>query len=92
MNSQPFGTQVEKPADGGRRFAIADIHGCFYTFQALIKRIQFSAGDQLFILGDMINRGKNAAVMYLILFSTSSIAVIWFFLFVAITSITCSGR
>ena len=60
MKNKPFGIHIAPPAEGGRRLAIADIHGCFYTFQALIKRIQFSAADQLFILGDMINRGKRS--------------------------------
>ncbi len=52
--------QIEKPTNGGRRLAIADIHGCFYTLQALVKKIQLRSEDQLFILGDMINRGKRS--------------------------------
>lgn len=56
----PFGFHIAPPSVGGRRLAIADIHGCFYTFQALVKRIQFKTDDQLFILGDMINRGKRS--------------------------------
>lgn len=45
----------------GRRFAISDIHGCHRTFKLLLKQIKLQKKDQLFILGDLINRGKNSA-------------------------------
>lgn len=51
--------KVEKSE--GRRFAISDIHGCHRTFKLLLKQIRLQKKDQLFILGDMINRGKNSA-------------------------------
>lgn len=44
----------------GRRFAISDIHGCNYSFNAIIETINISHADQLFILGDFINRGKRS--------------------------------
>ncbi len=40
-----------------RKFVISDIHGCFKTFEHLLQRIQFSKTDQLFLLGDYIDRG-----------------------------------
>jgi len=40
-----------------RRFAIADIHGCLVTFRSLITRLKLTINDQLFLLGDYINRG-----------------------------------
>lgn len=60
MTNFALGQQIEKPINGGRRLAIADIHGCFYTLQALVKKIQLTTEDHLFILGDMINRGKRS--------------------------------
>lgn len=51
--------KVEKSE--GRRFAISDIHGCHRSFKLLLKQIRLQKKDQLFILGDMINRGKNSA-------------------------------
>lgn len=45
----------------GRRFAISDIHGCHRTFKLLLKQIRLQKKDQLFILGDLINRGKQSA-------------------------------
>lgn len=44
----------------GRRFAISDIHGCFKTFKALLKKIKLQKEDDLFLLGDYIDRGKNS--------------------------------
>ncbi len=42
-------------------YAIGDIQGCYQTFQALLKKIQFSPDkDCLWLAGDMINRGKNS--------------------------------
>ena len=46
----------------GRRFAIADIHGCVQTLRKLVtEEIQLQPNDQLFLLGDYINRGPDSA-------------------------------
>lgn len=52
--------KVEPPANGGRRLAIADIHGCAYTFHALLEKVGLTKNDQLFLLGDLINRGPRS--------------------------------
>jgi len=39
-----------------RRLVITDIHGSFQSFIKLLDKIQLKKKDQLFILGDMINR------------------------------------
>ncbi len=45
------------PASGsGRRFAITDIHGCFETFCRLLQKIDLQKTDQLFLLGDLVDR------------------------------------
>lgn len=44
-----------------RRFAIGDIHGCSRTFRKLIKKLNLSIDDEVYILGDMINRGKDSS-------------------------------
>ena len=42
-------------------YAIGDIQGCYYAFQALLARIQFNAKkDQLWLVGDLINRGSGS--------------------------------
>lgn len=44
----------------GRQLVIPDIHGCLTTFEALLKQIKLTKNDQLFLLGDYINRGENS--------------------------------
>lgn len=44
-----------------RRFAIGDIHGCSRTFRKLIKELDLNPDDEVYILGDMINRGKDSS-------------------------------
>jgi serine/threonine protein phosphatase 1 len=43
-----------------RRFAISDIHGCARTFGALLNKINLSPVDELFLLGDFIDRGPDS--------------------------------
>ncbi|MDR2009554.1 MAG: metallophosphoesterase [Bacteroidales bacterium] len=44
-----------------RHFAIGDIHGCETTFKKLLKKIDLQPSDNLYILGDMIDRGNSSA-------------------------------
>ena len=42
-------------------YAIGDIQGCFESFMALLKRIDFDKGaDQLWLAGDLVNRGPRS--------------------------------
>jgi bis(5'-nucleosyl)-tetraphosphatase (symmetrical) len=44
------------------RYAIGDIQGCFDELQALLKRIHYSADrDELWFVGDLVNRGPQSA-------------------------------
>lgn len=43
------------------RYAIGDIHGCLETFLQLLKEIEFTKDDTLYILGDMVDRGPKSA-------------------------------
>jgi serine/threonine protein phosphatase 1 len=42
-----------------RTVVIADIHGCFQTFQQLLQRIKLTTNDHLILLGDYINKGPQ---------------------------------
>lgn len=43
------------------RYAISDIHGCVKTFRYLVEeRIKLKPADQLFLLGDYIDRGPDS--------------------------------
>ncbi len=52
-----------------RRFTISDIHGCALTFEALIQKINLSPKDELYVLGDYVNRGANSKKVFDIIFS-----------------------
>jgi serine/threonine protein phosphatase 1 len=45
----------------GSRFALSDIHGCAKTFRQLLDNLCLSKDDQLFIIGDAVNRGPDSA-------------------------------
>jgi serine/threonine protein phosphatase 1 len=44
----------------GRRLAISDIHGCCKTFKQLLKQLELTSHDSLFLLGDYIDRGPDS--------------------------------
>lgn len=44
-------------------FCISDIHGYFDEFQEMLSLINFSAKDELYILGDIFDRGPQSAEM-----------------------------
>lgn len=45
-------------------YVISDIHGCLAELDALLEKIQFSAYDDLYIIGDVVDRGpKGIAVL-----------------------------
>lgn len=47
----------------GKRWIIADIHGCIHTLRALWQKIQVSTEDQVFFLGDYIDRGTDSGAV-----------------------------
>ena len=42
------------------RYVVSDIHGEYELFCALLKKIKFSENDVLYVLGDIIDKGKNS--------------------------------
>ncbi len=40
-------------------YVISDIHGCCAEFHKLLRKIGFSSGDVLYVLGDTIDRGPD---------------------------------
>lgn len=59
-SKKSVGVKVEPPENGGRRLVITDIHGCNKTFGKLLKKVGLTQDDQLFLLGDFINRGPRS--------------------------------
>ena len=42
------------------QYAIGDIHGCSKTFKELLNKIGLNEGDELYLLGDYIDRGPDS--------------------------------
>ena len=40
-------------------YVMSDIHGCFDKYQAMLREIEFSSRDTLYVLGDVIDRGPD---------------------------------
>jgi len=57
----------------GRRFVIGDIHGCFRTLRILIEQmLRPSLKDQVFFLGDYIDRGPDSKALIDYIFDLQS--------------------
>ncbi|MEE1037835.1 MAG: metallophosphoesterase [Eubacterium sp.] len=41
------------------RYIISDIHGCYEEFMQLLEKINFSKEDELYILGDTVDKGPE---------------------------------
>lgn len=41
------------------KYIISDIHGCYHEYMELLNKIKFSDKDQLYILGDAVDRGPE---------------------------------
>lgn len=47
-----------------RIFVISDLHGQFILLQLLLDKIKFTDNDELYILGDIMDRGPNSIDIY----------------------------
>ncbi|MFW5694010.1 MAG: metallophosphoesterase [Alkalispirochaeta sp.] len=48
-------------AASGRRLVVGDIHGCAQTMRALLgDYLRVSAGDHLYVLGDLVSKGPDS--------------------------------
>ena len=55
-----FTKRVPLPEPNASRWVIPDVHGCVRTLNALLEKINPSKNDQLFFLGDYINKGPDS--------------------------------
>lgn len=44
-------------------YAVSDVHGCYTQFQHLLDKISLTGDDDLYILGDVIDRGPKSPEM-----------------------------
>lgn len=40
-------------------YAVSDLHGCYEKYRNMLETIQFCATDTLYVLGDVVDRGKG---------------------------------
>ena len=40
-------------------YVISDLHGCYDQYKQMLKKIQLSKNDTLYILGDVIDHGND---------------------------------
>ena len=47
--------------DGGDKmiYAMSDLHGCYDKYKKMLEKINLSENDTLYILGDIVDRGKD---------------------------------
>lgn len=57
-------------------YVISDIHGEADLFHSMLKRIQFSSADTLYILGDMIDRGPEGISLLQEIMSTPNMKML----------------
>ena len=43
---------------------MSDLHGQFVLLQLMLNKIQFTDEDELYILGDIMDRGPNSIDIY----------------------------
>jgi serine/threonine protein phosphatase 1 len=55
--------RVRAPKLGGRQLVFGDIHGCHNTLGMLLRKLKLQHEDQLFFLGDLVNRGPDSAMV-----------------------------
>ena len=53
----------------GRTYVMSDIHGMADLFKRMLEQIGFSDEDTLYILGDMIDRGRILREFWILLCS-----------------------
>jgi serine/threonine protein phosphatase 1 len=52
---------IAPPTNNGRQLVVPDVHACPNTLRALVAQINLQPQDQLFFLGDYINKGSDSA-------------------------------
>ena len=49
-----------KTTTNNKQYIIPDIHGCYNTLKALIEQLNLTTSDEIFFLGDYIDRGPRS--------------------------------
>ena len=57
-------------------YIVSDIHGCYDQYQELLYKLGFSADDELFILGDVLDRGPEPIKVLLDLMNRENVTFV----------------
>lgn len=57
-------------------YVMADIHGDSLRFHAMLKKIEFSSSDTLYILGDVVDRGRDGIPLLLEIMNTPNMVML----------------
>lgn len=55
------------------RYLMSDIHGDFENFYKMLVKINFSNYDQLYVLGDVLDKGTENLCLYEFIYHTENI-------------------
>ena len=55
------------------RYCCSDLHGCFDEFMELLRRINFTSNDVMYILGDNVDRGPKPIELLKIIYEHDNI-------------------
>ena len=55
------------------KYVMSDIHGRFDKYASMLEVIQFSKEDELYILGDVIDRGKDGIAILMDIMNRSNV-------------------
>lgn len=58
------------------RYIISDIHGCYNEYRELLEKIGFSDEDELYILGDVVDRGPEPIMVLQDIMHRSNVTLI----------------
>lgn len=56
-----------------RQIAMTDIHGCYRSFTALLEQVGLSQADELYLLGDYIDRGPGSREVLDVIFDMQAL-------------------
>lgn len=57
-------------------YVMSDIHGNLLAFSRMLKQIEFSKEDELIIIGDLIDRGKNSLELLQYVYKAENITLL----------------
>ena len=54
-------------------YVMSDLHGAYERYKRMLRLIEFSGNDTLFVLGDIVDRGENPAGILLDMMSRKNV-------------------